>query len=297
MSGNTKIKTELQIGELSERTGVKAGTIRFYERCGFLSPVKRLPNGYRVFGERHVYQIRVCRLVFGGYVNKHLRKLSMDLITAAREWDRKAYQTAAAVYLRAVEADIEGTQKAVDVVTRRMKAAESGRTGGGCSGRGEKTSGACSGREERTGSGCSGRGGGTDTVCSGKEEENDFLCAAPYSKKQAAAIVGVTTEAIRNWERNGLLGQPKAYEKRYYPQEAIERMYVIRLLLNNGYSMMAIKSFFAAFDRNDVEAAVRSLTKPGESETLIYQADRYLETLLHTREKAEELYRLSDGII
>ena len=29
---------ELKIGSLSQLTGVKAGTIRFYEKCGFLEP-------------------------------------------------------------------------------------------------------------------------------------------------------------------------------------------------------------------------------------------------------------------
>ena len=74
----------LKIGSLSQLTGVKAGTIRFYEKCGFLEPAKRLPNGYRVFCKRHIYQIRVCRLAFGGFVNKRLRKMSRDVLRASR---------------------------------------------------------------------------------------------------------------------------------------------------------------------------------------------------------------------
>ena len=89
------VKTEFQIGKISTLTNVKTGTIRFYEKCGFLSPVKRLPNGYRVFEEKHIYQIRICSLVFGGFVNKRLRRLSMELIFFAREWDLKGYQSAA----------------------------------------------------------------------------------------------------------------------------------------------------------------------------------------------------------
>lgn len=270
---NAEARTEIRIGKLSKLTGVKAGTIRFYEKCGFLSPVKRLPNGYRVFGERHVYQVRVCRLVFGGFVNKRLRKISMGLIAAAREWDPVAYRAAAADYLRAVEEDIEGTRKAVSVVTKRMEADGSGRLNSGLE---QRTCGACPG---------------------GKQEENGFPHAASYTKKQAASVVGVTPEAIRNWERNGLLGQTKAYQKRYYLKEAIERMYVIRMLLDNGYSMMAVKRFFAAFDEEGALSAVCPLTEPGEDGALIYRADRYLETLLGTREKAEELCRLSDKII
>lgn len=250
---------EFRIGELSNLTNVKEGTIRFYERCGFLSPVKRLPNGYRMFGEQHVYQVRICKLVFGGFVNKRLRKISMGLIFAAREWDLEAYQKAAADYLRAVGEDIAGTKRAVETVQKRM-------------------------------------GGQEEKACISRKDDkgNPFLCNASYSKKQAAAMVGVTPESIRNWERNGLLLQAKAYQKRYYPQDALERMYVIRFLLDNGYSMMAVKSFFAAFDAEGVESAVGMLINPGESGTLIYQADRYLETLLNTRKKAEELCGLLD---
>lgn len=61
------------IKEISARTGVKAGTIRFYEKIGFLEPVERMPNQYRVFNEHHIYQIQVCSLVFGGFVNTRLR--------------------------------------------------------------------------------------------------------------------------------------------------------------------------------------------------------------------------------
>lgn len=244
------VKTEFQIGKISTLTNVKTGTIRFYEKCGFLSPVKRLPNGYRVFEEKHIYQIRICSLVFGGFVNKRLRKLSMELIFFAREWDLKSYQSAAEDYLRAVKEDIAGTRRAIKTVQRRM----------------EESSPYL--REE-----------------SGEDQ---------YSKKQAADLVGVTPESIRNWERNGLLGQTKPYQKRYYSQSALERMYVIRLLLDNGYSMMAVRNFFAAFDLKGTAMAVGILTDPGESKTLIYRADRYLETLLQTEKKAEKLYGLID---
>jgi len=77
-------------GELAKATGVKEGTIRFYEKCGFLEKVERLSNGYRVYTEHHLYQVKICRLVFGGYVNRRLRKASMKLIAMAKEWDLDA---------------------------------------------------------------------------------------------------------------------------------------------------------------------------------------------------------------
>lgn len=254
------VKEGFWIGELSRITGVKSGTIRFYEKCGFLMPAGRLPNGYRVFDEKHMYQVRICRLVFGGFVNKRLRKISMELIWAARKWDLEAYQKAAENYLRAVQEDIEGTKRAIALVLGRM------------------------GEQKPYGE--------AERKCRLDGQENkpgDFRRHGTYPKKQAAALVGVTPEAIRNWERNGLFGQMPSYQKRFYSPWAIERMYVIRLLLDNGYSMMAVRNFFAKFDEEDGQAAALMLMNPGESETLIYRADRYMETLLHTEEKAEQL--------
>lgn len=270
--------TEFQIGELSKLTKIKTGTIRFYEKCGFLSPAKRLSNGYRVFEEKHIYQARICSFVFGGFVNKRLRKLSMELIFSAREWDLAGYKEAAENYLRAVREDIAGTKRAIETVQGRM--AGSSFSSGEGSGKSQDNKSPLSLKEKSV------------------KSKDDFLREESgeegYSKKQAAALIGVTSESIRNWERNGLLGQTKPYQKRYYSQNAMERMEVIRLLLDNGYSMMAVRKFFAAFDKEGAKMAAKILTAPGENETLIYRADRYLETLLQTEKKAEELFGLFD---
>lgn len=231
-----------RIGELSQLTGVKAGTIRFYEQCGFVGPVERTSNNYRLYHRRHIYQIRVCRLVFGGFVNRRLRRESRKVLDASARWDLAAYEETAANYQRAVEEDIDGAQKAIAICMRQM--------------------------DQNTG-------------------ENNR-----YSKKQAAAMVGVTTEAIRNWERNDLLGQYEPYQKRFYSQALLNRMYVIRLLLDTGYSMMAIKSFMLEWDNGQPKSAEGLLISPKESEELRYRSDRYLEALLHLREKARQLCEL-----
>lgn len=237
-------EVELKIGSLSQLTGVKAGTIRFYEKCGFLEPAKRLPNGYRVFCGRHIYQIRVCRLVFGGFVNRRLRKISRDVLQASRDWNLEAYRRAANRYLQAVEEDIRRTELAAAIVMDKLQ-----------------------------------------------ETREDGLL---YTKRQAAALAGVTSETIRNWERNGLFRQRAQYEKRFYSQQELNRMYVIRLLLDNGYSMMAVRSFFEEYDGGGRELAMRQLMEPGENEDLIYRADRYMETLSETKEKARQLCVMAD---
>ena len=51
-------------GELADDVGVHPNTVRLYEEWGFLSPARRDPNGYRVFTEQHMQQMRLARLAF-----------------------------------------------------------------------------------------------------------------------------------------------------------------------------------------------------------------------------------------
>lgn len=228
-----------RISELSRITGVKAGTIRFYEKCGYVGPVGRSANNYRFYDRRHVFQVRVCRLVFGGFVNRRLRRESLKVLDAAARWDMEAYAEETANYQRAVEEDIDRTEKAIAICMERMG--------------------------EKAGEDCR------------------------YTKKQAAALVGVTPESIRNWERNGLLGQFEPYQKRFYGQALINRMYVIRLLLDTGYSMMAIRSFMQEYTSGRRGEAKMLLLDPRQSEELRYLSDRYLEALLQLQKKALQL--------
>ena len=230
------------IGEIAEKTGVKAGTIRFYEKIGFLEPVARMPNHYRLFNEHHVIQIRVCSLVFGGFVNTRLRKISMSIIPAAREWDLEAYDRTTQNYLQAVEQDITRTKKAVSIVTKQADLNE-------------------------------------------KEEKE-------YSKKEAAELLGVTSETIRNWERNGLLERKPAYSRRIYQPAEIRRMYMIRFLLDTGYSSMAILRFLTEYDSGQDQKASGFLLGTVEDKEFISRTDQYLKSLRIAKGQAEALCHL-----
>jgi len=52
---------ELLIGDLARAVGVDAKTVRFYEETGVLPPARRLPNGYRVYGENDLSRLRFVR--------------------------------------------------------------------------------------------------------------------------------------------------------------------------------------------------------------------------------------------
>ena len=51
----------LNIGQASERTGVSAKMIRYYEEIGLLPPAVRTDSGYRMYGEKQLHTLRFIR--------------------------------------------------------------------------------------------------------------------------------------------------------------------------------------------------------------------------------------------
>ncbi len=51
----------LTIGDLAQRSGVSRDTLRFYERQQLLSPPRRSPSGYRLYGETDAARVQFIR--------------------------------------------------------------------------------------------------------------------------------------------------------------------------------------------------------------------------------------------
>lgn len=49
-------ETAMNIGDVADRSGLSAKTIRYYDDIGLIRP-QRGPNGYRAFGEREVHEL------------------------------------------------------------------------------------------------------------------------------------------------------------------------------------------------------------------------------------------------
>lgn len=68
--------------QIAEIVGVHPNTIRFYERVKLLPPIPRTANGYRVFGDWHLLQLRLLRAAFRAeIISDSLRQEVFEIVT------------------------------------------------------------------------------------------------------------------------------------------------------------------------------------------------------------------------
>lgn len=95
----------LRIGEAASRSGVPAKTIRYYEEIGLLPEAARSSNGYRVYGERAVAELRFVHRARGlGFGLSEVR----DLLSLWRDRDRASADVRAVArhHVGAIEAKL-----------------------------------------------------------------------------------------------------------------------------------------------------------------------------------------------
>ncbi len=105
--------------EVASVVGLHPNSVRLYEEWGFIPKPERKENGYRVYTEVHIEQIRLartalkCEIVQGG-----IRKRAIDIIfvSAAGDYDRAIGQTEA--YIRAIADATCRAEEALDIVNR-----------------------------------------------------------------------------------------------------------------------------------------------------------------------------------
>jgi DNA-binding transcriptional MerR regulator len=99
----------------------------------------------------------------------------------------------------------------------------------------------------------------------------------------ASRLLGVSIDALRNWERNRLLDVPRNNENGYrlYGSREIDRAKVIRTLRTANYSMMAILRMLKAIDTNIREPDIFKIVSTSQpDEDMVYATDRWILTLL-----------------
>lgn len=119
MSFCLKVKTmnTYKTKQVAEIIGIHPNTVRLYEKVGFIQKPERLQNGYRVFTELHLMQIRLVRLALRSeIVQNGLRKTAVKIIkeTANCEFDRAIKDTEK--YLQMLDREIANANDAIEAV-------------------------------------------------------------------------------------------------------------------------------------------------------------------------------------
>jgi DNA-binding transcriptional MerR regulator len=112
--------------------------------------------------------------------------------------------------------------------------------------------------------------------------------------QQAARVLSLTVDTLRNWERNGFISVPRSPHngyRQYHPLQ-IGRLRVIRLLRQSGYSAMAILRMLVQFDQGAAGDLRLALDTPRADEDVYSAADRWLSTLESEEKRAMKIIAL-----
>lgn len=116
-----------------------------------------------------------------------------------------------------------------------------------------------------------------------------------YNRKEAAFLLGVTPEVLRNWDRNGLIHVPREHNhSRIYGDEEMARLRIIYMLRQNHYSIAAIGRSLLFFDSGNSAGAVLALNQPLEDSEIefVSAGDHWLETLVQLSISAKKIKRI-----
>lgn len=114
------------------------------------------------------------------------------------------------------------------------------------------------------------------------------------SRKAVAELFGITVEAVRNWERNNLISSDLKGpdDEVLYRGADLDRLKVIYMLRQAGYSIAAIHHSISMYDKGQSDQVVPALHEP-EPDDLISVGDRWqyeLSKLLAAAQKIPTLF-------
>lgn len=121
----------------------------------------------------------------------------------------------------------------------------------------------------------------------------------PLQIREAAALLNLSTESLRNWERQGLINIPRNPQNGYrlYCQPEISRLRIIRMLRLAGYSLMAILRMLSQLDRQGREDLQQVLDTPRPDEDIYSAADQWITTLTDQENCAREIIKFLEEMI
>ncbi|WP_339176260.1 MerR family transcriptional regulator [Solibacillus sp. FSL R5-0691] len=230
--------------EIATLVGLHPNTVRIYEEWGFISPVPRKANGYRIYSDTHLFQLKIARTIFRcEIVQGDIRKKAREIVYACGKEDFIKAEQLTINYLANLEREYSHALAATKIVERWLK-------------------------EESTVSSCT------------------------YSRKEVALLLDSTPEAVRNWERNGLIKVPRLDNgNRLYGERELEQLRIIRSLRSAHYSINAILRLLKQIQQPSPDI-VAILNSPTDEEDIVSVTDQLGTSLLDAIADAKDTLAL-----
>lgn len=114
-----------------------------------------------------------------------------------------------------------------------------------------------------------------------------------FGRREVSAMLGISMETLRNWERNGLL-RIKRKDNRYreYDVNDIKTLKMIHSLRCANYSLASILRMLWALDQNSRESLFHQVNTPRADEEIVSVCDRLIISLHSAGENAERILRM-----
>nr|WP_246329131.1 MerR family transcriptional regulator [Brevibacillus halotolerans] len=110
--------------------------------------------------------------------------------------------------------------------------------------------------------------------------EDPTVSTRTYSRTEVALLLDITSEAVRNWERNGLITVPRLDNGyRAYGERELEQLRVIRSLRSAHYSINAILRLLKQIQQPSPDIFA-ILNTPTDEEDIVSVTDQLGKSLL-----------------
>lgn len=121
IKGVKSIDKTYKTSEVAKLIGIHSNTVRMYEDLGLISKPSRKDNGYRVFTDLHIYQLKLARKAFEVEVLQNgLRKKAIAIVKMSAKQDFDEAIVLTKEYIKSIEKEIDNANEAVDIAGKLM---------------------------------------------------------------------------------------------------------------------------------------------------------------------------------
>ena len=108
--------------EIAKIIGIHSNTVMLYEKWGYIAPIPRKANGYRVYTEIHLEQMKLVRMALRSELIKCYMKVEVqNIIRSAAQGDLRKALELSREYLVHIESEKNNELKVMKIIQEMLK--------------------------------------------------------------------------------------------------------------------------------------------------------------------------------